>query len=60
LISASVSAYVCTGLHSSTRVVTYLTAEAGIRQFLDLGSGVPSAQNVHEAGGSIAPQSRVV
>src|ERR1700733_4498855 len=43
-----------------SRVVTYLTAEAGIRQFLDLGSGLPSAQNVHEVAQSIAPQSRVV
>jgi SAM-dependent methyltransferase len=43
-----------------SRVVTYLTAEAGIRQFLDLGSGLPSAQNVHEVAQSIAPDSRVV
>jgi O-methyltransferase involved in polyketide biosynthesis len=43
-----------------SRVVTYLTAEAGIRQFLDLGSGLPSARNVHEVAQSIAPQSRVV
>jgi O-methyltransferase involved in polyketide biosynthesis len=42
------------------RVVTYLTAEAGIRQFLDLGSGLPSAQNVHEVAQSIAPDSRVL
>jgi O-methyltransferase involved in polyketide biosynthesis len=42
------------------RVVAYLTAEAGIRQFLDLGSGLPSAQNVHEVAQSIAPESRVV
>jgi O-methyltransferase involved in polyketide biosynthesis len=43
-----------------SRVVGYLTAEAGIRQFLDLGSGLPSAQNVHEVAQSIAPESRVV
>jgi hypothetical protein len=43
-----------------SRVVSYLTAEAGIRQFLDLGSGLPSAQNVHEVAQSIAPESRVV
>jgi len=43
-----------------SRVVTYLTAEAGVRQFLDLGSGLPSARNVHEVAQSIAPQSRVV
>jgi O-methyltransferase involved in polyketide biosynthesis len=43
-----------------TRVVRYLAAEAGIRQFLDLGSGLPSAQNVHEVAQAIAPDSRVV
>ena len=43
-----------------SRVVTYLAAEAGIRQFLDLGSGLPSAQNVHEVAQAIAPESRVV
>jgi O-methyltransferase involved in polyketide biosynthesis len=42
------------------RVVAFLTAEAGIRQFLDLGSGLPSAQNVHEVAQAIAPESRVV
>src|ERR1700678_3604774 len=42
------------------RVVAYLTAEAGSGQFLDLGSGLPSAQNVHEVAQSIAPDSRVV
>ena len=43
-----------------SRVVRYLTAEAGVRQFLDLGSGLPSVQNVHEVAQSIAPESRVV
>jgi hypothetical protein len=43
-----------------SRAVRYLTAEAGIRQFLDLGSGLPSVQNVHEVAQSIAPESRVV
>jgi hypothetical protein len=43
-----------------SRTVRYLTAEAGIRQFLDLGSGLPSVQNVHEVAQSIAPESRVV
>jgi hypothetical protein len=41
-----------------SRAVGYLTAEAGIRQFLDLGSGLPSAANVHEVAQSIAPESR--
>ena len=43
-----------------SRAVTYLAAEAGIRQFLDLGSGLPSVQNVHQVAQSIAPESRVV
>jgi hypothetical protein len=43
-----------------SRVVTYLSAEAGIRQFLDLGSGLPSSRNVHEVAQSLAPASRVV
>ena len=43
-----------------SRVVRYLTAGAGIRQFLDIGSGLPSAQNVHEVAQKIAPESRVV
>jgi SAM-dependent methyltransferase len=43
-----------------SRVVRYLVAEAGIRQFLDLGSGLPAADNVHEVAQSVDPQSRVV
>ena len=42
------------------RVVRYLAAEAGIRQFLDLGTGIPTAGNTHEVAQAIAPQSRVV
>jgi S-adenosyl methyltransferase len=42
------------------RTVRYLTAEAGIRQFLDIGTGLPSADNTHEVAQAIAPQSRVV
>jgi hypothetical protein len=41
------------------RVVRFL-AEAGIRQFLDIGSGVPTEGNVHEVARSIDPESRVV
>ena len=41
------------------RVVKYLAAEAGIRQFLDIGSGLPSANNVHEVAQRVAPSSRV-
>ena len=42
------------------RAVRYLVAEVGIRQFLDIGTGLPTASNVHEVAQSIAPESRVV
>ena len=37
------------------RAVRYLAAEAGIRQFLDLGTGLPTAQNTHQVAQEIAP-----
>ena len=42
------------------RAVRFLTAEAGIRQFLDIGTGLPTTDNVHEVAQRIAPSSRVV
>ena len=42
------------------RVVTYLVSQAGIRQFLDIGTGIPSANNTHEVAQAIAPESRIV
>ena len=42
------------------RVVRYLVSEAGVTQFLDLGTGLPSANNVHEVAQSIDPAARVV
>jgi hypothetical protein len=42
------------------RAVHYLAAEAGIRQFLDIGTGLPSANNTHEVAQRVAPESRVV
>jgi hypothetical protein len=42
------------------RVVRYLVGEVGIRQFLDVGTGLPSANNTHEVAQSIAPESRIV
>jgi len=42
------------------RTVTYLTREAGIRQFLDIGTGLPTANNTHEVAQSVAPESRIV
>src|SRR5215472_11362223 len=42
------------------RVVDYLVTEAGIGQFLDIGTGLPSADNTHEVAQRAAPGSRVV
>jgi hypothetical protein len=42
------------------RTVTYLARQAGIRQFLDIGTGIPSANNTHEVAQSVAPDSRIV
>jgi hypothetical protein len=42
------------------RTVRYLASEVGIRQFLDIGTGLPSAENTHEVAQSIAPESRIV
>jgi hypothetical protein len=42
------------------RAVSWLAAEAGIRQFLDLGTGLPTADNTHEVAQRVAPDSRVV
>jgi hypothetical protein len=42
------------------RAVHYLVAEAGIRQFLDIGTGLPSGNNTHEVAQRAAPQTRVV
>jgi O-methyltransferase involved in polyketide biosynthesis len=40
--------------------VSYLAGERGIRQFLDIGAGLPAAPNTHQVAQSIAPQSRVL
>ena len=42
------------------RVVRYLAAEAGIRQFLDIGTGLPTADNTHQVAQRVAPESRIV
>jgi len=42
------------------RAVHYLAAEAGIRQFLDIGTGLPSSNNTHEVAQKTAPESRIV
>lgn len=43
-------------MHRATRWL----AEAGIRQFLDIGSGIPTEPNLHQIAQSVAPESRVV
>jgi SAM-dependent methyltransferase len=42
------------------RAVRYLAAEAGVRQFLDIGTGLPSANNTHEVAQDAAPDARIV
>ncbi|WP_431950580.1 SAM-dependent methyltransferase [Nocardia lijiangensis] len=42
------------------RAVQYLAADAGIRQFLDIGTGLPTMQNTHEVAQAAAPESRIV
>ena len=43
-----------------TRVVRYLAAERGVRQFLDIGTGLPTASNTHEVAQAAVPAARVV
>src|SRR5882724_1721656 len=42
------------------RSVRYLSREAGIRQFLDIGTGIPTASNTHEVAQEAAPEARIV
>src|SRR5262249_1772236 len=42
------------------RAVRYLTGQAGMRQFLDIGTGIPTAGNTHQVAQAIAPEARVV
>jgi hypothetical protein len=42
------------------RSAGFLAAEAGIRQFLDIGTGLPTADNTHEVAQAVAPRSRIV
>ena len=43
-----------------TRAVRYLATDAGIRQFLDIGTGLPTADNTHEVAQRVAPASKIV
>jgi O-methyltransferase involved in polyketide biosynthesis len=42
------------------RVVRYLAGEVGIRQFLDIGTGLPTANNTHQVAQAVAPECRIV
>jgi hypothetical protein len=42
------------------RVVRFLAGEAGVRQFLDVGTGLPSAGNTHQVAQAVAPDAKVV
>jgi S-adenosyl methyltransferase len=42
------------------RAVEYLAKEAGVRQFLDIGTGLPTAENTHEVAQAVAPDARIV
>ncbi len=42
------------------RAVRFLAGEAGIRQFLDIGTGIPTADNTHEVAQAVTPQARIV
>ena len=42
------------------RAIRYLAGEAGIRQFLDIGTGLPTVDNTHEVAQRVAPESRIV
>jgi hypothetical protein len=46
--------------HFLGRVVRFLAGEAGVRQFLDVGTGLPTADNTHEVAQRVAPESRIV
>jgi hypothetical protein len=46
--------------HFLTRTIRYLAGEVGVRQFLDVGTGLPTADNTHQVAQRIAPESRIV
>jgi hypothetical protein len=43
-----------------SRAIGFLVGEAGIRQFLDIGTGLPTVDNTHEVAQRVAPESRIV
>ena len=46
--------------HFVARAIRFLAGEAGIRQFLDIGTGLPTADNTHQVVQAVAPESRIV
>ena len=42
------------------RAVRYPAAERGIRQWLDIGTGLPTADNTHQVANAVAPKARIV
>ncbi|MBC9727565.1 SAM-dependent methyltransferase [Streptomyces sp. TRM68367] len=49
-----------TSRHFLGRAVRYVAGEQGIRQFLDVGTGLPTADNTHEVAQRVAPDARIV
>ncbi|MDX3384227.1 SAM-dependent methyltransferase [Streptomyces niveiscabiei] len=49
-----------TSRHFLGRAVTHLAGEVGIRQFLDIGTGLPTADNTHEVAQRVAPETKIV
>lgn len=49
-----------TSRHFLGRAVEHLAGEQGIRQFLDIGTGLPTADNTHEVAQRVAPDARIV
>jgi S-adenosyl methyltransferase len=43
-----------------SRAVRFLAGEAGVRQFLDIGTGIPAADNTHQVAQAVAPEARIV
>ena len=62
--AAEANPVILQGVHGNraflARAVRYLAAEAGIRQFLDIGSGIPDKGNTHQVAQAVAPEARVV
>jgi hypothetical protein len=62
--AAEANPVILQGVHGNraflARAVRYLAAEAGIRQFLDIGSGIPDRGNTHQVAQAVSPAARVV